>query len=179
MGISTNATLHRQAVDGQLLLWFGLLVGAGVGTSYTFGCTTPFAAVATLAALTLPCRHGLAVVAVVWLANQAIGYGLLGYPGTLDSVLWGAAIGVSSILAFVAASAFATRHSGPVPYVWALCAAFAGYQLGLYCAGLVLGAGSGTVALAVVGHAAVVNLVAFTAILIAARGVDYLVQIAR
>jgi hypothetical protein len=42
-----------------------------------FACITPFAAFAAIAAATLSLRRALLWTVGVWLANQAIGFGLL------------------------------------------------------------------------------------------------------
>ena len=60
--------------------WAGFLVAASAVGSLVFACATPFAAVAAVAAITLPLRPALAASVGVWLANQAVGYGLLAYP---------------------------------------------------------------------------------------------------
>src|SRR5919197_176952 len=74
-------------------LWPALLVAASAVGSLVLACVMPFAAVAVVAVGTLPVRSSLLTVAAVWLANQALGYGVLGYPWTADSALWGLAIG--------------------------------------------------------------------------------------
>jgi hypothetical protein len=40
----------------------------------------PFAAFAAATAGTLPLRRALGTMVVIWLANQAVGFGALGYP---------------------------------------------------------------------------------------------------
>jgi len=75
--------------------------------------------------------EGLALVIVSWLANQFVGFVLLSYPHTADSYAWGAAIGVSAVIGFLAARA-ATRAemSEPVALVLAFVVAFVAYQIG-------------------------------------------------
>ena len=72
-------------------LWTVLIVTSGICLSTFFACATPFAALATLAVLKLARRDAVVVVGLMWLANQAIGYGFLGYPWTWDSAAWGLA----------------------------------------------------------------------------------------
>ena len=43
-----------------------------IGFSFALACATPFAALATLAALNTPRRDLFALVGVAWLANQII-----------------------------------------------------------------------------------------------------------
>jgi hypothetical protein len=78
---SGDPTANRSARG----LWIALIVSSGVLLSPVFACATPFAALATVAALKLGRRDTVAVLGLVWLANQAIGYCYLGYPWTRDS----------------------------------------------------------------------------------------------
>jgi hypothetical protein len=82
-----------------------LLVAISAISSWEFACITPFAAFAVIAAYALPTGAALCTVAGVWLANQAVGFAVLGYPWTLDTALWGIAIGAAALLAVVVASA--------------------------------------------------------------------------
>lgn len=125
-------------------LWVSLIVVGCIGFSFVFACATPFAALATLAALNMPRRDVFAVVGLAWLANQAIGYGLLGYPQTWDSFAWGAAIGIAAGLGAWAAMVAADRTQR-FGKVLAIAAAFAAaslaYQAIMYLSGLVLPGG--------------------------------------
>ena len=69
--------------------WIALLTVATIAGSLVFACATPFPALAALAALHMSRRDAFALTAVIWGANQIIGYGLLHYPQTWDSVAWG------------------------------------------------------------------------------------------
>src|SRR4051812_29768671 len=82
--------------------WVVLLAGASVLTSFAFACATPFAALAALAALHLRRADAFGLVALAWLANQAIGYGFLHYPATWDSLAWGVMIGLATCTALAA-----------------------------------------------------------------------------
>ena len=82
-----------------------ILAGVAVLGSYALACAAPFAALAAVAALTLPIRHAVATMAAAWLANQAIGFFVLSYPWNADAALWGVAIGVASIACVLAAKA--------------------------------------------------------------------------
>src|SRR5581483_8862149 len=86
-----------------------LLLTASLCASLLFRCATPFAAFAVLAAAMLPPRGALLTIAAVWLLNQALGFGLLGYPWTMDALLWGLAIGTAAELATVMAAAVLAR----------------------------------------------------------------------
>ena len=70
-----------------------LLTAACALASFAFACATPFAAFAAIAAAMLRLPAALLVVAAAWIVNQAIGFGALGYPIDLNTMLWGTAIG--------------------------------------------------------------------------------------
>ncbi|HVZ09259.1 hypothetical protein [Rhodopila sp.] len=146
-------------------VWLGLLVVGGVCSSFFFACATPFAALATLAALKMEWREGIAVVGLVWLANQTIGFALLGYPWTADSLAWGVAIGAASFLALGAAAVFASAQPVRLAVSLPFVASFAVYELALYVAGFGLGAGPDAFSLATVKLVFLVNLGAFVALL--------------
>lgn len=84
-------------------VWTAFLVVASTAGSMLFACATPFAAVAAVAALTLPARLALVATMGVWLGNQAVGFLLLGYPLTPSSLAWGPVLGGAAILATAAA----------------------------------------------------------------------------
>ena len=94
-----------------VLLWSAILGVAVIVGSYGFACVFPFVAVATIAALTLDARSGAALVAAAWVANQLVGFGLMNYPHTLDTLGWGVAIGVAAFAAFAAARAISGSNS--------------------------------------------------------------------
>jgi hypothetical protein len=86
------------------MLWPAILAVAAVGGSLALTCVAPFAAFAVAVASTLRLRSALGTMAVIWLANQAVGFGALGYPWTLNTMLWGLAIGAAAALAALASS---------------------------------------------------------------------------
>lgn len=121
------------------LLWTALIASVALIGSYAFACVFPFAAVAAVAALTLPLPRALGLTALVWLANQIVGFAFLGYP--LDSAAWGVAIGAGALGGTLAA-AFVAAHftAGPVLRSAAvLAAAFVAHEALLYLAALRLG----------------------------------------
>src|SRR3546814_4102764 len=75
------------------MLW----VAASTLGSWALACVTPFAALAVIAAYTLAPTRAMLVMAGIWLANQGVGYGILDYPLTFDSLLWGLAIGAAAL----------------------------------------------------------------------------------
>ena len=70
------------------------LTSGGYRLSPFFACATPFAAARDTCGPEADRVRPFVVVGLVWLANQAIGYGILDYPWTLDSAAWGVAIGL-------------------------------------------------------------------------------------
>ena len=131
--------------DRSAWLWMVLVGGASLGLSRALACVTPFAAIAVLAAFTLPRRLAVLLVVFCWAANQAIGFGLLHYPVDAPTIGWGAAIGVAALAGLVVATA-ATRLSSmsrPGAMMLAVPLAFAAYEGVLLLATAVLPSGPG------------------------------------
>lgn len=127
-------------------VWGTFLVVASLAGSLVFACVTPFAAFAAVAAMTLRRRAALITVAGIWLANQAVGYGVLHYPITPNSVAWGIALGLSALAATIAVRAILSRVSdrgGLVRYAAGLGAAFLIQQGALILASGFLGGSDG------------------------------------
>ena len=116
--ISRSPAAHQPtpAYVARRWAWIALLGGASIGFGLAFACATPFVALVTLAALTMSRRDAFIVTGAVWLANQAVGYGILDYPRTFDSYAWGVAIGMAVLLALLAARAVGDRFErrGPI-----------------------------------------------------------------
>src|SRR5262249_29557781 len=154
------------SADGRRWLWAVLVVAASVASSLALACATPFAALATVAAVTMGPRHGVALVVAAWLADQVVGYAVLGYPKTPDSYAWGVALGAASLLALGAARAVAgplrrSRAAGPAA---AFVAAFALFEAAIGVGTLVLGTGGAAMAPAIVLRIFAINLIALVAL---------------
>jgi hypothetical protein len=126
-------------------LWLAILAVAAVGGSLALICVAPFAAFAVATAGTLRLRSALGAMSVIWLANQAVGFAVLGYPWTLNTVLWGLGIGAAAVLATLAAAGVLGRFR-PSP-VWlrlplAFGTAFVVYEVALLAVAFVLGSGN-------------------------------------
>jgi hypothetical protein len=145
--------------------WIALIVVSGIGFSLFFACAAPFVAVATMASLRIGRREAAAAVALVWLANQAIGYGILDYPWSWDSAAWGLTIGISAYLALLAATAMTPSRPARLAISLPFMAAFATYEMGLYVAGMVLPGGEGAFTAAILEQIFVVNLIALAGLL--------------
>jgi hypothetical protein len=150
------------------IAWIALIAAASVGASLVFACATPFAALATLGAINLRRHHAFALAVIVWLVNQTIGYGVLGYPRTFDSFAWGGAIGAAALLATWAALAVGPRpmRTGPVfAAVIAFGAAFVCYELALYLTSFMLPSGDSAFSLRIVWYILEVNVIAFAGLI--------------
>lgn len=146
------STLHTR-------LWPAFLVLASVGGSLALTCVAPFAAFAVATASTLRLCSALGTMAVIWLTNQAVGFGALDYPWTLNTALWGLAIGAAAGLAtLVAAEVLGRFHVSPRWFRLALAfgAAFMGYEVVLMAVALVLGSGDVFTA-AIIGRLALID----------------------
>jgi hypothetical protein len=138
-----------------------LLLTAACGlASFLFACATPFAAFAALAGAMLPLSAALPVVAAAWIVNQAIGFGMLGYPMELNTLLWGLAIGAAALLA-TAVSVLTQRLlpaiGRPATLGFTLVAAYAAYEVALLAFTPVLG-GAGAFTIAIVARLGLLNV---------------------
>src|SRR5713226_5484007 len=145
-------------------LWLALLVAASAAFTFAFACATPFAAFSAAAALTLSRRDAVRLTVAVWLANQVLGYAMLKYPWTANSVAWGAILGAAAVLTAVAAQGVARRLAGRSDGVRALAtllAAFMVYEGVLFAVAMAWLGGTESFTLLIVGRILSVNVVAF------------------
>jgi hypothetical protein len=108
-----------------------ILTVATVVASWALACATPFAGLAALAALFLPRRDAFVLIGVTWLANQAIGFGLLDYPLDWSTVRGGLNLGAAAFAGTAAAMAAhrALRQAGfTAAVIGTLAAAFVAYE---------------------------------------------------
>lgn len=168
----TTSILSPEQPKAARWIWAGLLIVGSIVLSTKFSCATPFAALAALAALDMKRSDGLLLVVAVWAANQAVGYGLLGYPIETQSFTWGATIGVAAVAGYFAARG-AIAATAPQSFVAAigaaLIAAFVVYQAVLFAATAILPSGETAFSLPVIGEIALVNAIAFTVLLLLHR----------
>ena len=163
-GFSRSNVMQGKAAVTPML-WVVLIAALSVGGSYIYTCATPFAAIGALAARKMDRGTGLTLVALVWIANQLVGYGLLDYPQTANSIAWGGAIGLAAGAGF-----FAARTIGNLGWTNAASAAasfvvaFIVYEAALYAAGFVLG-GADAFSFEIVARVFFINAVAFVAAL--------------
>jgi hypothetical protein len=114
------------------MIWTAILGIAAIFGSYFFACVFPFAAVATIAALTLDVRRGVALVTATWVANQVVGFAFMRFPQTFDTVALGLSLGVGALAAYAVACSVLRQARTPVRIVAALVGAFVAYQLVIY-----------------------------------------------
>lgn len=145
-----------------------LLTGAATAFSFVFACATPFAALATVAALTMERRDAVVTILLAFAVNQAVGFGFLDYPQDASTIAWGAGIGVAAL-----ASLFAAAHGGRLAargglvatWIGAFATAFLAWQLALYAAGLMIGTGMGGFRAEIVFWVFQLNAVALVALI--------------
>jgi hypothetical protein len=85
-------------------LWSAGVVGLVLAGCLVIGCLEPLVAVAVIAAGALPLGRALGLTAAVWLAGQAIGFGVHGYPRDAQTIGWGVGLGVAALLSTGAAT---------------------------------------------------------------------------
>jgi hypothetical protein len=143
-------------------LWLGLLVACSAALTMSFTCITPFAAFAVVAATSLSRRNAIWLTIALWIANQAVGYGVLHYPWDGRSLAWGIAIGAAAIVGTLAARWAAGRLSlftMPAQATVAFVVAFAAYQVALYIPAVTVLGGTGAFTPGILGQVLVVNLI--------------------
>ncbi len=113
----------------------GMLAATTLSGTVVLACMMPFAAIATIAALFLPGRRGLAAIGLCWLGNQALGFGLMGFPWDAGTFAAGLSLLAASLVAFAAARDVAAR-GGPL---LAFLAAFAAFEASLFAYALAFG----------------------------------------
>lgn len=165
--MSKITEIQEESPTGRWL-WIGLLGGATISFSLVFACATPFVALVALAAANMTGRDAFVVAGVVWLANQAVGYGILGYPQTFDSYAWGMAIGVAVLAALLAARASALRARGGLVMATgiAFVAAFTVHELALSVASLGLSSGPEAFSWSTVAYILQVNALGLAALVL-------------
>lgn len=142
---SRNAQLPRDTGVWPAALALTTLIG-----SLAVACMMPFVGVAVVAAATIPRSRALLTVGTLWLANQLIGFTLLGYPTTGYSLAWGVAIGVAAMLALYGAQRMMATDRDARHIVSAFALSFLVFEGVLLLFALVVG-GTETFTPAIVG----------------------------
>lgn len=150
------------------VLWIALLTVASVLATGVFACALPFAALAAVAALDSDRTDGMLLLGTIWLTNQVIGFGFLGYPLEAQAFAWGLAMGLGALAAYFAARACVAPLApyGVVAVIGvALPVAFLAYQVVLYAAGMFLPNGEGAFTYGVLAYVGLVEVVAYIVLL--------------
>ncbi len=151
-------------------LWIVIVTTSSVLFSLALACATPFAAIAAIAGNWMSARSAFALTVVAWLANQLVGYLLLGYPTGWDSFAWGAAIGVAAVLATsVALLARRTLRGEWLALAIGFIGAFVGYESALFAATAFLPSGEDAFSSAVVAQIFWTNLAALAGLILIHR----------
>jgi hypothetical protein len=151
-------------------LWIALVAACTVIGSFAFACAAPLIAVATFAATKMRIGEGFTLVLVAWLANQLVGYLVLGYPQTWDSFGWCAAIGIATVLGFVGVVGV-SRLEMPSAAIAAmgLTMAFLVYETTLFAATTVLPSSNEALSFPVTAGVFEINAVALIGLLVLYR----------
>lgn len=163
----------RTAPDlSRHVLWMAVLVAASVGFTFGFACAVPFAAFGAATALTLNTRDALLLTIALWLVDQIIGFGFLGYPWDGTTLLWGAVLGVVALLSTGAARIASTRLAAStygMILIASFAAAFIVYEGSLYIVSAAWLGGTDNYAASTVATIVGLNALAFVGLLILER----------
>ena len=154
--MSTNTTVRWA--------WAAALALVTVAGTLAASCMMPFVALAVMAAATLPLRQAFAATALAWAAEQALGFGLLGYPLDASAIGWGVALGVAALAAVHASHAIGADR-GIARTIIAFAAGFVLYEVVLFLYGAAIG-GTEAFTSAIVLQLARNELVWFAALLV-------------
>ncbi len=150
-------------------LWLVLLVAASVAFSLSFACAAPLVAFGVAAALTLPSRDALRLIFWVWFADQVVGYTVIHYPWTANSLAWGVVLGVAAVLGTLAAQWIVQRSGGQPKAGVALAAllvAFTVYEGVLFAPAFLGLGGMGGFTPAIIGRIFAINAGALVGLLV-------------
>ena len=157
---------NGDTLDRANAAWVLILGIVGLGGSLIISCVTPFVALAVALAGTVRLGRAIKALLAIWAINQCIGFVFLHFPLTAFTLLWGAALGVASILTTTVAAVVLGR-SAPLPalvrLVLAFLLAFCVFELGLAIVASFVG-GLETFSPRVVAQVGFSNLVWFAAI---------------
>ena len=151
------------------LLWLAILVLASLIVSVLLSCATPFEAIGAAAAVTLARRDALLASGLTWLINQCVGYGMLGYPWTYNSVAWGLALGAATLVATLAAGAlYQTRKALPslLRSTLAFAAAFLAFEVAIYAVAFFFLGGLQDFTTGIVSRVLVINAATFVGLIV-------------
>lgn len=124
------------------LIWMVILTIAAISASLALSCVTPFAALAVALGGTVGLRASLRIIAIVWFANQFVGFVFFHFPLTANTFLWGFVIGIAALLTTIVAAIMIKYLSSSIAALRlsvALLASFVVYEMTLLIAAVFLG----------------------------------------
>jgi hypothetical protein len=151
------------------LLWLAILIAWTLASSVGLACATPFAALGAAAAVTLRGRDALLVGGMVWLINQCVGYTILRYPWTFNSVAWGIALGAATLLAVLAARwIYSLQRAIPsgLRRATAFAAAFLVFEAAIYAVAYFVLGGLEDFTVGIVSYIFAINAVTYLGLLV-------------
>jgi len=149
------------------LVWVAFLTAASVALTLGFACAAPLAAFGAYAALRMSRGSGLALVASVWIASQIVGFTVLSFPLNAECAAWGAALGVSGLLAFAAARRLAANGM-----IASFIGAFAAYEGFLFLCTVATGADRTAYQPMEMGRVFLINAIVFAGLAVIAKLAD-------
>lgn len=165
-----NSQKNRSIASAwPLLLWLAILIGSSLVFSVGFACAAPFEAIGAAAAVNLARRDALLASGVTWLINQCVGYGILGYPWTFNSVAWGIALGAATLLATASAGrVYQLKTAIPKGFRVgiAFATAFFVFEAAIYAVALFFLGGRQDFTIGIVSHVFVINAATFVALVV-------------
>lgn len=92
---------------------------------------TPLVAFAAMSGVALNRRRAIVIALSIWLVNQAIGFGLRGYPISAAAFAWGALMGIGTLLvaAFASIQPRFSQSSWAGHFLWVAIAVLGGFVL--------------------------------------------------
>ena len=92
---------------------------------------TPLVAFAAMSGVMLNRRRAIATALLIWLVNQAMGFGLRGYPLSATAFIWGALMGIGTLLVAAVASMRPrfSQSSWLGHFLWVAIALLSGFVL--------------------------------------------------
>jgi hypothetical protein len=146
-----SATLQQPQ---SRLFWQAVLALSGGVMTLTLACIAPFPAIAVLASRTLTIRRSIVATCGAVVANQLVGFAVLGYPRTLATLAWGPVFLCATLVALLVA-----RRIVRTPVAFA--AAFVAYEAVLAAYTYVTERSLGAFAPSIVGQVVLANLLGF------------------
>ncbi|MEO1622348.1 MAG: hypothetical protein AAFU53_15120 [Cyanobacteria bacterium J06632_3] len=118
----------RSLANSRWLPFALLTLGTASNAIYAH---TPLVAFAAMSGVVLNRRREIATALLIWLVNQAIGFGLRGYPLSATAFTWGALMGIGTLLvvAFASIRPDFSQSSWAGHFLWIAIALLGGFAL--------------------------------------------------